>query len=123
MFVVFYDKSTWSFLVSIAPLLPSFLEASLLVAPMHNNVHLAPLPRWVPVLLLPERERRDREIWGGVDGDEEKEGREDWDGGGTAEGGNNIKNPQSLSVQRNSPLTNNFVSCSLLLGKVGVSIS
>ena len=74
-----------------------------------------------------EGDRRDREIWGGEDGDEElkrqlseREGREDWDGGGTAEGGNNIKNPQSLSVQRNSPLANNIVSCcSLLLCRVG----
>ena len=70
-------------------------------------------------MLLPEREGdgeregRDREIWGGEDGDEEREEREDWDGGGPAEGGNNIKNPQSLSVQRNSPLANNIVSCSL----------
>ena len=72
------------------------------------SVHLAPLPRW----LL----GRGREIWGGEDGDEEREEREDWDGGGPAEGGNNIKNPQSLSVQRNRPLANNIVSCSLLLG-------
>ena len=62
-------------------------------------------------------ERRDREIWRGEDGDEEREGREDSDGGGPTEGGNNIKNQQSLSVQRNRPLANNIVSCSLLLGR------